>query len=110
MKYIQGENRKQSVIFPETLDQIVDQDNDVRFIDLFVESIDIADFDFKTKTATTEGRPHVKKYPKTLVYCLIWGIFGNNLQFLDELELPASVKRHDTADIDEFKQRISKPS
>ncbi len=53
MKYIQGENRKQSVIFPETLDQIVDQDNDVRFIDLFVESIDIADFDFKTKTATT---------------------------------------------------------
>jgi len=32
MKYIQGENRKQSVIFPQTLDQIVDQDNDVECV------------------------------------------------------------------------------
>ncbi len=75
IKYIQGENRKQSVIFPETLDQIVDQDNDVRFIDLFVESIDIADFDFKTKTATTEGRPPY--HPKDLLKLFIYGYLNS---------------------------------
>ena len=44
MQFIQGNNRTQSVLFPESLDQIVDQDNEVRIIDLFVDSINIADF------------------------------------------------------------------
>ena len=39
MQYIQGNNRNQGLLFPKCLDDLVDQDNEVRVIDLFVESI-----------------------------------------------------------------------
>ena len=32
MQYIQGNNRKQAVLFPKCLDELVDQDNEVRNI------------------------------------------------------------------------------
>ena len=41
MKYIIGENREQVSIFPISIDTAIDKDNEVRIIDLFVESIDI---------------------------------------------------------------------
>ena len=56
MQFIQGNNRSQHILFPESLDQFVDQENEVRIIDLFVDSINIADFKFVIKT-TQEGRP-----------------------------------------------------
>ena len=55
MQYIQGKNREQSVLFPQSLDEIISADNEVRIIDLFAESIDLAGFKFVTKTR--EGRP-----------------------------------------------------
>ena len=54
MQFIQGNNRTQNILFPESLDQIVDQDNEVRIIDLFVDSINVSDFKFVIKT-TLEG-------------------------------------------------------
>jgi len=39
MQFIEVKNRTQSILFPESLDQIVSADNEVRIIDLFVESI-----------------------------------------------------------------------
>ncbi len=56
MQYIEGKNRTQSILFPESLDQIIDQNNEVRIIDLFVESINPANFKFIIKTSI-EGRP-----------------------------------------------------
>ena len=50
MKFIQGKNRKQSILFPESLDQIIDPDNEVRIIDLFAQSITISYFKFVVKT------------------------------------------------------------
>ena len=70
MNYIQGKNREQSILFPETLDQIISADNDVRIIDLFVESINIADFKFVTKNAV-EGRPAY--HPKDLLKLFVYG-------------------------------------
>ena len=70
MNYIQGKNREQSILFPETLDQIISADNDVRIIDLFVESINIADFKFVTKNAV-EGRPSY--HPKDLLKLFVYG-------------------------------------
>ncbi|QQS30054.1 MAG: transposase [Sphingobacteriales bacterium] len=75
MNYIQGKNRDQSILFPETLEQIIDRDNEVRLIDLFVESIDISDFDFKIKTGTTEGRPPYD--PKDLLKLYIYGYLNS---------------------------------
>ena len=51
MQFIQGKDRTQSILFPKSLDQIVEFDNEVRIIDLFVESIDLADFHFVVKTS-----------------------------------------------------------
>ena len=41
MKYIQGKNREQLVLFPASLDDVIDEDNETRIIDLFLESIDL---------------------------------------------------------------------
>ena len=69
MQFIEGKNRNQSIIFPESLDQIVEQDNEVRIIDLLVESINLSDFKFAIKTSK-EGRPayHPKDLLKLYVY------------------------------------------
>lgn len=69
MQFIQGKNREQSLLFPESLDQIIEQDNEVRIIDLFVEGISFQDFKFIIKT-TKEGRPayHPKDLSKLFVY------------------------------------------
>ena len=50
MQYIQGNHRNQAVLFPKCLDELVDQDNEVRIIDLFVESINLEDFKYIVKT------------------------------------------------------------
>ena len=55
MQYTQRKNREQSVLFPQSLDQIISTDNEVRIIDLFVESINLANFKFVTKNATQGG-------------------------------------------------------
>ena len=69
MQFIQGRQRSQSILFPESLDEIIEKDNEVRIIDLFVESINVADFKFVIKT-TKEGRPayHPKDLLKLFVY------------------------------------------
>lgn len=67
MQFIQGKNRTQSILFPDSLDQIVEKNNEVRIIDLFIESINLADFKFLFKTST-EGRPSYN--PKDLLKLL----------------------------------------
>ena len=70
MQFIQGTNRTQSVLFSENLDQIIDQENEVRLIDLFVESINLTDFKFIIKTSI-EGRPAYN--PKDLLKLYVYG-------------------------------------
>jgi len=66
----EDEDRTQSFLFTENLDQLVSQDNEVRVIDLFVESIKIYEFGFKAKT-TIEGRPAFN--PKDLLKLFVYG-------------------------------------
>ncbi|PKQ61612.1 transposase, partial [Labilibaculum filiforme] len=47
MRFIQGQDRTQTHLFPISLDQSIAKDNEVRLIDLFVDSIDLNDFGFK---------------------------------------------------------------
>jgi transposase len=74
MQYIQGKNRKQSVLFPQSLDEIISADNEVRIIDLFAESINLADFKFVTKNAT-EGRPAYN--PQDLLKLFVYGYLNS---------------------------------
>ena len=82
MQFIQGKNRTQSILFPESLDQIVEQDNEVRIIDLFVESINLTDFKFVIKTSK-EGRPAY--HPKDLLKLYVYG-YLNHIRSSRQLE------------------------
>lgn len=82
MQFIQGKNREQSLLFPESLDQIIEQDNEVRIIDLFVESISLQDFKFIIKT-TKEGRPAY--HPKDLLKLFVYG-YLNHIRSSRQLE------------------------
>jgi transposase len=42
MGYIEGEDRKQTVLFPEVLDDYISEENPVRFIDVFIEGLDLS--------------------------------------------------------------------
>ncbi len=82
MQFIQGKNRTQSILFPKSLDQIVEQDNEVRIIDLFVESINLSDFKFVIKTSK-EGRPAY--HPKDLLKLFVYG-YLNHIRSSRQLE------------------------
>lgn len=68
MKFIQGKDRNQIAMF--SLDQAVDQDNEVRLIDLFVGSLTLSDFGFKNHFVEN-GRPAY--HPSDLLRLFIYG-------------------------------------
>lgn len=82
MQFIEGKNRTQSILFPDSLDQIINQDNEVRIIDLFVDSINLKDFDFTIKTSK-EGRPGY--HPKDLLKLYLYG-YLNHIRSSRQLE------------------------
>jgi transposase len=70
MKFITGIDRNQAVLFPVTLDETVDRDNEVRLIDMFVDSLSLQHFGFKTEFAEN-GRPAY--HPSDLLKLYIYG-------------------------------------
>jgi transposase len=74
MQYINGTDRSQAVLFVQSLEQIVDADNEVRIIDLFVESIDLVQFKFYIKSSA-EGRPPY--HPKDLLKLYVYGYLNS---------------------------------
>ena len=57
MAYINGENREQTIIFPSSLDEYIDENNPVRIFDVFIDSLDMADCGFARSVPAAEGRP-----------------------------------------------------
>ena len=69
MKYIEAQNRTQINLFPITLDDSIDQDNDARLVDLFVNQLNISDLEFKVDHIEN-GRPayHTKDLLRIYIY------------------------------------------
>ncbi|MFH1121007.1 MAG: IS1182 family transposase [Bacteroidota bacterium] len=82
MKFIQGHNRTQINLFPVSLDQSIDPDNEVRIIDLFVESLSIKDYGFRTDFPEN-GRPAY--HPSDLLKLFIYG-YMNKVRSTRDLE------------------------
>jgi transposase len=82
MKFIQGQNRNQISIFPVSLDASIDSDNEVRIIDLFVDSLDIAEMGFKIDFIEN-GRPAY--HPQDLLKLYIYG-YTNKMRSSRDLE------------------------
>jgi len=54
--FIEEDNRYQSTLFPERVDECVDEDSVARVVDVFVDRLDISGRGFKAQAADT-GRP-----------------------------------------------------
>src|SRR5437660_6007883 len=57
MDYIRGVTRNQVVLFPETVEDYITEDNPVRFIDAFVSSLDLGEMGFRRAEPAETGRP-----------------------------------------------------
>jgi transposase/IS5 family transposase len=57
MTYITGHDRRQTLLLPEAIDDYVDADNPVRFIDAFVDELDLAAAGFARVVPEATGRP-----------------------------------------------------
>jgi transposase len=57
MGYIEGEDRKQTVLFPEVLDDYISEENPVRFIEVFIEGLDLLGMGFQKAIPKDTGRP-----------------------------------------------------
>jgi transposase len=69
--HIQGTNRHEEILFPERLDDSISEDNPVRFIDTFVDELDLATLGFQRVKAAATGRPAY--HPGALLKLYIYG-------------------------------------
>lgn len=82
MKFIKGIDRSQIHLFPVSLDQSIDPDNEVRLVDLFVDSIKLKDYGFKSDFIEN-GRPAY--HPADLLKLYIYG-YLNKMRSSRDLE------------------------
>jgi transposase len=71
MGYISGMNRDQVLLFPERVDEYVADNNPVRFIDAYVESLDLVALGFTHAVPKGTGRPGYT--PADLLKLYIYG-------------------------------------
>ena len=63
-RFVVGDDRSQSTLFPERLDEYLGDDNPVRAIDVFVDELDLAGLGFGGVEPEVTGRPAY--HPATL--------------------------------------------
>lgn len=70
MKYVEGFNRNQAVLFPQCIEEIIPPDAEVRIIEDFVESLPLKELRFHDHQLVEEGRPmyHQKDLLKLYIY------------------------------------------
>ena len=56
-RFIEGQQRSQSVLFPEQLEDWISEDNPVRAVDAFVEELALAQLGFDGARPADTGRP-----------------------------------------------------
>jgi transposase len=57
MDYIRGVSRDQVMLFPDSVEEYITEDNAVRFIDAFVGSLDLGQMGFRRAQPAETGRP-----------------------------------------------------
>ena len=82
-RFIEGENRFQSTLFPESLDEYIAEDNAVRVVDAFVNKLDLKKLGFERAEPSETGRPGY--HPATMLKIYVYG-YLNRLQSSRRLE------------------------
>src|SRR3990170_6179959 len=82
-EHVSGLNRDQTALFPDTLEGYVDKENPVRFIDAFIDSLNLEKLGFKHALPTERGRPSYN--PSDLLKLYVYG-YLNQIRSSRKLE------------------------
>jgi len=82
-RFIEGENRSQSTLFPESLEDYIAKDNSIRVVDAFVDKLILKDLGFDRAEPSDTGRPGY--LPATMLKIYIYG-YLNRIQSSRRLE------------------------
>jgi transposase len=85
-RFVEGTDRSQSTLFPECLEDWIDENNPVRAIDVFVEELDLGELGFDGVAPEDTGRPSY--HPPVLLKLYIYG-YLNRVQSSRRLEREA---------------------
>ena len=82
-RFIEGQDRHQVTLLPESLDDFIAEDNAVRVVDAFVNELDLAELGFEGVQAAETGRPSY--HPTVLLKIYVYG-YLNRVQSSRRLE------------------------
>ncbi|MFM0150859.1 transposase, partial [Paraburkholderia sp. RL18-085-BIA-A] len=85
-RFVQGDNRTQSFLLPEALDDYVTDTNPVRVVDVFVDELDLHKLGFEGVEPALTGRPSY--HPEVMLKIYIYG-YLNRIQSSRRLEREA---------------------
>ena len=85
-RFIEGVSRGQTTMFPDRLDDWIEENNPVRIVDAFVEALDLNDLGFARCKSAATGRPGY--HPAILLKLYIYG-YLNRVQSSRRLEREA---------------------
>src|SRR6201997_1701056 len=85
-RYVEGQDRSQTTLFPESLDEYIAEDNPVRVVDVYVDELDLKELGFDGAEPEATGRPAY--HPATLLKIYIYG-YLNRIQSSRRLEREA---------------------
>ena len=83
MRFVMGQDRSQSTLFPALFDDYIGDDNPVRAIDVFVDELRLGDLGFDGVQPHATGRPAY--HPATLLKIYVYG-YLNRVQSSRRLE------------------------
>jgi transposase len=87
MGYIEGEDRNQIILFPESIDEYVSDNNSIRIIDEYIEQLDLKRLGFQRAANPSLGRPPY--HPKDMLKLYLYG-YLNRVRSSRRLEQEAS--------------------
>ncbi len=70
-RFIEGENRYQPTLFPESLEDYIAEDNAIRIVDAFVNKLDLNELGFEGAEPSETGRPGYE--PAVMLKIYIYG-------------------------------------
>ncbi len=85
-RFVEGEDRRQSLLLPESLDDYVTEDNPVRVVEVFIDELDLGALGFDGVKPAATGRPAY--HPSSLLKIYLYG-YLNRVQSSRRLEREA---------------------
>src|SRR5450432_1585353 len=85
-RFVEGEDRRQSFLLPESLDDYVTEDNPVRVVEVFIDELDLGALGFAGVQPAATGRPAY--HASTMLKLYLYG-YLNRVQSSRRLEREA---------------------